>query len=66
MAAPSFLFYVEVRTAPGSRLRYAEKGGGKFTTLPAAKERRAAVLARHPHAAVRILSTATDWKEVVA
>lgn len=66
MAAPKEMFFVEVTTAPGDGLRYAEKGGGKFTQLAYAKSRRAQVLRRHPGAKVRILRTETDWNEVTA
>lgn len=64
MTAPKELLYVEVHTAPGDGLRYREKGGGKFTSLDHAMERKRAVLAQHPGATVRILRTTTDWKEV--
>lgn len=64
MPAPKELFYVEVHTAPGDGLRYAERGGGKFSRLIEAQARRENVLRKHPGAKIRILRTGTNWEEV--
>lgn len=37
MRAPKVIYWVEITGGPG--LRYAERGGGKFTSLKAAKDR---------------------------
>lgn len=37
MRAPKKIYWVEITGGPG--LRYAERGGGKFTSLQFAKER---------------------------
>jgi hypothetical protein len=64
MSKPTELFWVDVQTAPGDRLRYREYGGGKFTRQFDAEARRDKVVRSHPSARVRIFRTETNWVEV--